>query len=157
MFLDKKEKRSMNPITSQNRINEGTNIIGDIQSKGFFRIDGTIEGNVSTPSKVVLGKTGVIKGTLTCEDADIEGRIIGKLNINNILSLRATAFIEGDVVAGKLAVEPGATFNASCMMKGSKKTSEEVLSLVNNKEIIKSQNHPFDRAQRIQKKSEQPS
>jgi cytoskeletal protein CcmA (bactofilin family) len=157
MFSDKKEKRSVNPITSQNRINEGTSIIGDIQSIGFFRIDGIIEGNVSTPSKVVLGKTGLIKGTLTCEDADIEGKIIGKLNINNTLSLRATAFIEGDVVAGKLAVEPGATFNASCVMKGSKTSSQEVSSLVRDKETKQSQNHPFDRAQRIQKKSEQPS
>ena len=124
MFSDKKEKSSINPSSSQNRINEGTNIVGDIQSKGFFRIDGIIEGNVSTPSKVVLGKTGSIKGTLTCEDADIEGKIIGKLNINNTLSLRSTAFVEGDVVASKLAVEPGATFNATCSMKGTEKTSE---------------------------------
>jgi cytoskeletal protein CcmA (bactofilin family) len=157
MFSDKKEKSSVNPITSQNRINEGTNIVGDIQSKGFFRIDGIIEGNVSTPSKVVLGKTGLIKGTLTCENADIEGKIIGRLIINNTLSLRATAFIEGDVVAGKLAVEPGATFNASCIMKGAKNTDHELSSMVGNKKTIKSQNYPFDRAQRIQKKTEQPS
>jgi cytoskeletal protein CcmA (bactofilin family) len=149
MFLDKKEKRNVNPMTSQNRINEGTSIVGDIQSKGFFRIDGIIEGNVSTPSKVVIGKTGLIKGTLTCEDADIEGKIIGKLNINNTLSLRATAFIEGDVVAGKLAVEPGAIFNASCMMKDTKTTTEKVLPMLGNKESNKSQNHPFDRAQKV--------
>ncbi len=157
MFSEKKEKSSVDPSTSQNRINEGTNIVGDIQSKGFFRIDGVIEGNVSTPSKVVLGKTGVIKGTLTCEDADIEGKIIGKLNINSTLSLKATAFIEGEVVAGKLSVEPGATFNASCIMKGTKRTSQEVSSMVRNKEIKKSQNHPFDRSQRIPKKEGKPS
>ena len=73
------------------------------------------------------------------------------------MSLRASAFIEGDVVAGKLAVEPGAVFNASCIMKGAKKSDQELLSMVENKEIVKSQNHPFDRAQRIQKKSEQPN
>ncbi len=157
MFSEKKEKSSVNPATSQNRINEGTNIVGDILSKGFFRIDGVIEGNVSTSSKIVLGKTGLIKGTLTCEDADIEGKVIGKLNINNILSLKATAFIEGEVVAGKLAVEPGATFNASCAMKGAKKTGQDESSMVRSKEVIKSQNHPFDRAQRAQKKEDQPS
>jgi cytoskeletal protein CcmA (bactofilin family) len=157
MFSEKKKKNSVNPVTSQNRINEGTNIVGDIQSKGFFRIDGVIEGNVSTPSKVFLGKTGLIKGSLTCEDADIEGKILGTLKINNTLSLKATAFIEGDVVAGKLAVEPGATFNVSCIMKGTNKTNKEVSSMVRNKEIKKSQNHPFDRAQRTQKKEGQPS
>lgn len=157
MFSEKKEKNVADPGTGQNRINEGTNIVGDIHSKGFFRIDGTIEGNVSTPSKVVLGRTGLIKGTLTCENADIEGKIVGKIDIINTLSLKSTAHIEGDVVAGKLAVEPGATFNASCAMKGSGKSDSQTKSSAKEDESTKSQNHPFDRAQRIQKKSEQPS
>ena len=64
------------------------------------------------------------------------------------------SFIEGEVEVGKLAVEPGATFNASCVMKGSEKKSEVLKESLN--ENIKSQNHPFDRAQRIQKpKTEQ--
>ena len=62
----------MEPSASQNRINEGTQLVGDIQSSGFFRIDGSIEGNISNPSKVVLGKSGIIKGKLECDDADIE-------------------------------------------------------------------------------------
>lgn len=157
MFSEKKEKSVVEPGTGQNRINEGTNIKGDIQSKGFFRIDGHIDGNVNTPSKVVIGKEGFIKGTLTCENADIEGKFEGNLDVSGTLTLRATAHIEGDVIAGKLAVEPGATFNASCSMKGAKKSrnTQPIASGENDK---KSQNHPFDRTQRIQKpKTEQPS
>ena len=122
MFSDKKDKNITEPGTGQNRINEGTNIKGDIHSKGFFRIDGKIEGNVNTPSKVVLGRTGYIKGTLTCENADIEGKFDGKLDVSGTLSLKSTAHIIGDVVVGKLAVEPGATFNATCSMKGTVKS-----------------------------------
>ncbi len=133
MFSDKKDKSIENPGTSQNRINDGTNIKGDINSNGYFRIDGNIEGNVKTPSKVVVGKTGVIIGTLSCKNADIEGRIKGTLNISETLTLKSTAYIEGEVVVGKLAVEPGATFNATCLMKGTvteqqlPKDKEEVL------------------------------
>lgn len=123
MFSDKKDKQIMEPTVSQNRINEGTQIKGDIVSSGFFRIDGNIEGNISKPSKVVLGKTGVIKGKLICEDADVEGRFEGNLNVSGTLTLKSTAHIEGEVVVGKLAVEPGATFNATCTMHGSKKSS----------------------------------
>ena len=47
----------MEPSVSQNRINEGTKLVGDITSSGFFRIDGTIEGTLEKPSKVVLGKS----------------------------------------------------------------------------------------------------
>ncbi|MCW5519971.1 polymer-forming cytoskeletal protein [Aureitalea sp. L0-47] len=154
MFSDKKDKKNMEPTASQNRINEGTKLKGDIHSKGFFRIDGEIDGNVNTPSKVVLGKTGVITGTLVCENADIEGTFDGKLDVTGTLTLKATAKITGDVVVGKLAVEPGATFNASCVMKGSEKKTEVLQEALN--ENIKSQNHPFDRTQRIQKpKTEQ--
>jgi cytoskeletal protein CcmA (bactofilin family) len=152
MFSEKKEKRIMEPSASQNRINEGTQLKGDIISKGYFRIDGTIEGSISKPSKVVLGKSGVIIGKLTCEDADIEGRFEGNLDVSGTLTIKSTANIQGEVVVGKLAVEPGATFNASCSMKGSAKEKTVETDLPEkNTEALKSQNHPFDRSQRIQK------
>jgi len=121
MFSEKKEKVATEHGTGQNRINEGTKLKGDIQSNGFFRIDGEIEGNIKTPSKVVIGKSGVIKGSLICENADIEGVIEGHLDVIGTLTLRSTAKIKGDVAVGKLAVEPGAIFNASCVMKGTEK------------------------------------
>lgn len=122
MFSDNKKGKYPDPTSQQNRISEGTVIIGDITSKGGFRIDGTVEGIVSTPNKVVIGKKGSVKGTLTCNDADIEGVVNGKVQIDNLLSIKSTAKIEGEVTVGKLAVEPGATFNASCDMKGAVKT-----------------------------------
>lgn len=125
MFSERKAKKSekklnVEPGSNQNRINEGTHIIGDISSTGFFRIDGTIEGNIKTPSKVVVGKTGVVKGTLHCESADVEGHLEGDLLVTESLILRSTAQIDGDLVVGKLSVEPGAIINASCIMKEGK-------------------------------------
>ena len=64
----------------------------------------------------------MVIGTLICNDADVEGKIEGKLEIKNLLSIKTAAHIEGEVITGKLAVEPGATFNASCVMKGSVKS-----------------------------------
>ncbi len=121
MFSDKSKKIQTEPGTAQNRINEGTKLIGNITSTGFFRIDGSVEGNITTPSKVVIGKTGSVKGDLTCENADIEGFFEGSLKVTGTLSLKTTAHIEGEVITGKLAIEPGATFNASCIMQDSTK------------------------------------
>jgi len=147
----------MEPSASQNRINEGTHLKGDIVSEGFFRIDGKVEGSISNPSRVVLGKSGVIIGKLICENADIEGRFEGNLDVSGTLTLKASAQIHGEVLVGKLAVEPGAIFNASCLMKGSEKANPTPLETVDKKlEQSKTQNHPFDRSQRIQKsKTEQ--
>lgn len=125
MFSDNKKGKFPDPTSQQNRISEGTIIVGDITSKGGFRIDGTVEGTVSTPNKVVVGKSGSVKGTLNCKDADIEGVVNGKMEIDNLLSIKSSAKIEGEVTVGKLAVEPGATFIASCDMKGAVKTLEK--------------------------------
>ena len=101
-----------------NRIERNTKIKGDIISEADFRIDGKLDGNVKTSGKVVIGKGGLIKGKVECVNADIEGSFNGELIVNDLLALKASAVIEGTVSVAKLSVEPGATFNASCTMKG---------------------------------------
>ena len=122
MFSDNKNKMSPDSVKEQNRISQGTKITGDIVSKGGLRVEGIIEGNITTPGKVVVGKVGQIIGTLECENADFEGRFTGKLLISGTLTLRSTAVIEGEVEVGKLVVEQGANFNATCVMKAGVKS-----------------------------------
>lgn len=124
MFSENKKKARSTTGSSaqQNRIIQGTKIIGTIVSEGGLRIDGEIEGDVKTAGKVVLGSTGVINGTLTCSSADFEGVFKGKLTVNEMLSLRSTSQIEGEVFINKLTVEPGAMFNATCTMGSGVKT-----------------------------------
>lgn len=121
MFKQEKAKSSTENSKEQNKISQGTKIIGSIEAKGCFRIDGCVEGTVKTPGKVVIGREGSITGELECENADIEGKFNGNLKISGTLSLRNTAVIEGEAVVAKLAVEPGATFNATCTMRGAVK------------------------------------
>jgi cytoskeletal protein CcmA (bactofilin family) len=119
MFSDNKKPRTMNEIDAQpNRISKHTKIKGDIVSEADFRIDGKLDGNVKTTGKVVIGKDGYIHGKVECVNADIEGSFNGELLVSDLLSLKSSAVIEGTVSVSKLAVEPGATFNASCTMKG---------------------------------------
>lgn len=122
MFSDtKKGKMTQETTTQQNVISQDTKIVGDIISKGAFRIDGQVEGNVKTQGKVVVGKSGFVNGTIEGTNADFEGSFTGKLRLTGTLSLKSTAYIQGEVEVGKLAVEPGATFNAVCNMKGAVK------------------------------------
>ena len=122
MFTDSKKPRSQqNGLSQQNTIAQGTIIEGDLKSEGDFRIEGVINGTLITKGKVVIGTTGLVEGSLSCNNADIEGKIKGKLVVLETLSLRASANVYVDVQTGKLAVEPGATFNANCQMKDSVK------------------------------------
>ncbi len=122
MFSENKKDRPTTENTSnQNIIAQGTKVIGDLVSDGDFRIDGNVEGNLRSPGKIVVGKSGFVKGTLVGTDAYFEGKFSGKLTLSGTLTLKSTAHIEGEVVLGKLAVEPGATFNVNCTMKGAVK------------------------------------
>jgi cytoskeletal protein CcmA (bactofilin family) len=119
MFSENKKPKTMNEAGGQpNRIEKNTKIKGDIISEADFRIDGKLDGNVKTSGKVVIGKGGYIHGKVECVNADIEGNFNGELLVSDLLSLKSSAVIEGTVTVAKLSVEPGATFNASCSMRG---------------------------------------
>lgn len=123
MFNDKKSIAA-SQVGERNKIAKNTSLFGDIDSDGDFRVDGKIEGTIKTTGRVVIGKEGVVIGTIDCVNADIEGTFSGKLIVDQILSLKETAVINGEVTLGKLSVEPGATFNATCTMKGAVKVME---------------------------------
>jgi cytoskeletal protein CcmA (bactofilin family) len=127
MFRDKNQKSSKSEAgKSQNRIGHGTQLEGDIVSEGGFRIDGVLTGSLKTSGKVVIGQEGAIIGTLECSNADIQGKFKGTMNVTELLSLKSTAVIDGDVVTAKLMVEPGTEFNGTCTMnKGVKSLNQK--------------------------------
>src|SRR5579863_9799729 len=113
MFMGKKAQEDVFLV---NQIKAGTHIEGEIKSNGDMRIDGTLKGNIETQGKLVIGPTGQIDGEISCQNAEIHGTINGKITVNELLSLKATSKVLGDVVVGKLAIEPGAQFSGSCVM-----------------------------------------
>jgi len=121
MFSSKDKKPQKNKIMERNVVAKNTTIVGDIKSDGDFRIDGTLEGTLITDGRVIIGTNGFIKGKVEATNADIEGKFSGELLVSNTLTIKTTADISGTVVIGKLSVEPGASFNATCAMKGAVK------------------------------------
>lgn len=117
MLTSKEQKRVAEEISnSSNTIGKGTVLEGNIETYGNIRIEGKVIGNVKSKSKVALGNSSNIQGNIFAQNADIEGEVKGKLEISELLVLKATAIINGDIVTGKLVVEPGAVFNGSCKM-----------------------------------------
>ena len=117
-MFSNKEKTQKTKVMEINVVAKNTTINGDIISEGDFRIDGTLEGNIKTKGRVIIGIDGSVKGKIDAVNSDIEGKFSGELLVQETLTIKATAIISGDVIIGKLSVEPGATFNASCSMKG---------------------------------------
>lgn len=116
-MFESKPKNYTDLLGKTNRIVEGTIIKGDIISKADFRLDGELIGNFQSQEKIVIGPTGIVIGDIECKNADIEGKFVGKIKVLELLNVKDTATIQGEVTVGKLSVEPGADFSASCVMK----------------------------------------
>jgi cytoskeletal protein CcmA (bactofilin family) len=117
MFTTKEEKKAADEITnSSNVIGKGTVLEGNIETSGNIRIEGKIIGNLKSKSKVALGNSSLVDGNVSAQNADIEGTVKGKVEIADMLVLKATATVHGDIATGKLVVEPGAVFNGTCKM-----------------------------------------
>jgi cytoskeletal protein CcmA (bactofilin family) len=99
-----------------NLIGYGTKIEGDVNSKSDIRIDGELVGNVDTSGKLVIGESGKVDGEIKCKNGDISGTITGKVNVSELLSLKASAKVYGDMVVNKLAIDPGCIFTGNCKM-----------------------------------------
>ena len=117
MFTNKNESMKKEETTAAvNMIGAGTVITGDVCSKGDIRVDGRLKGSIITKGKVVLGREGVIEGDIECGAADISGKIKAKITVSQLLSLKTSAKLNGDIITNKLSIEPGAEFTGSCSM-----------------------------------------
>ena len=116
-MFEKSPKSYTDLLGKTNRIVEGTTITGDINSPADFRLDGHLIGNFQSKGKIVIGPAGSVKGDIICKNADIEGAFEGKIQVQEILNVKSKSHIIGEVICGKLSVEPGAEFSATCVMK----------------------------------------
>ena len=127
------EKTSGNGTTL---IGAGTILKGDITSNSDLRIDGTITGNIHSSAKVVVGANGVVEGDINGNQADIIGKVNGNIKAKDLIQLRGDSVVNGNIYAGKLQVEPSATFNGQCHMSGTVSKPVPEHNHVNGKEKV---------------------
>ncbi len=108
-----------------NLIAAGTTITGDLNSNSDIRIDGSLNGNLNTQGKVVIGESGSIEGEIHCKNCDISGKVKGKIQVKELLSLKSTSNINGDIHINKLEIEPGSMFTGNCNMTGQDETKQQ--------------------------------
>lgn len=101
---------------SINIIRSGTEITGDVKCAGDIRIDGKLTGTLKSEGKVVVGKSGYVEGEINCHNADISGKVHARIAVQELLQLKSTANLEGEIQTKKLAIEPGAKFTGACNM-----------------------------------------
>jgi cytoskeletal protein CcmA (bactofilin family) len=117
MFTSKEERKEAEKVSnSTNIIGKGTVLTGDLETYGNIGIEGKVIGNIKTKSKIAVGQASVVDGNIIAQNAEIAGEVKGKLEVSDLLVLKPTAVINGDIITNKLLVETGAKFNGGCKM-----------------------------------------
>ena len=94
------------------------NSIGD-------EFDQAVEMIYACKGKVVIGTNGNLIGNLTCTNAEIMGTTEGTINVSEMLSLKSTAKVKGDIKTKTLMIEPKAIFCGTCDMEISKQAEKK--------------------------------
>lgn len=94
----------------------GTTIKGDIHAEEDFRIDGNIVGNIFCKGRIIIGQQSLIAGNIDGINIDMMGAIEGNITRTDIVILRSTAKLTGNISTKSIEIEPGAIFSGNCSM-----------------------------------------
>lgn len=99
-----------------NLLCEGTLIIGDIKTKNDIRIDGIVKGKIITSSRLIIGNTAKVEGSIDCLNVDVHGIVLGDIVATGTVSLKKPCEVIGNITSSVVSIEPGSIFNGSCQM-----------------------------------------
>jgi cytoskeletal protein CcmA (bactofilin family) len=139
MFNAKSKSDALGEIpsgSSTSLIGAGTSMKGDITSNGDLRIDGTLIGNIHCSAKVVIGANGVVEGDISGQQADIMGKVTGTIKVKDLLQLKSSCSVNGNLQSGKLQIEPSASFNGQCHMIPEETKPSTKFSSESKKDVI---------------------
>ena len=108
MIGSRNRSTSSNNMDNINRIVEGTVVEGVIRSESNLRIDGEFTGELITKGRLVVGPKGKVQGTVHCLCCDVEGTLEGEVTVLELLAMKSTSTVQGDLYYGQLSVEAGA-------------------------------------------------
>lgn len=115
-MLNKNQKEVEELSNSSNIIGKGTSVQGNVETFGNIRVEGKVVGDIKTKSKAAFGQSSRVEGSVLAQNAEVAGHISGTIEVTELLVLKPTATIDGDIITNKLLVESGASFNGKCKM-----------------------------------------
>lgn len=98
-------------------IGKSCEVKGDITGKGTIRIDGKVEGHVTSGETVIVGETASVKGDIEAKQVIIGGRVTGDIAASVKLEILASAELYGDIRTPKLMIAEGVIFDGTCEME----------------------------------------
>ena len=117
MFLKNKNTKDEGSNRVDTLIGPTASLAADIVVEGNIRIDGRLDGHIDCKGQVIIGETGIIKGTVNCSTMIVYGKMKGNIKCQGLVELMETAELRGDVDMRAIAIKEGALFEGKSMMQ----------------------------------------
>lgn len=101
------------PIRSKNVSVIGPTLVfkGELSADEDLVIEGHIEGTIAHHKKhLTVGKQGRVKADIHASSVIVEGRLVGDIHSEGIVSLASGADVSGNIYCGRIVMEDGARF-----------------------------------------------
>jgi cytoskeletal protein CcmA (bactofilin family) len=122
MFSDRKRPepaQAVHTLLGKDTLWKGEIITGT----NNLRIEGTVEGTITSEGEVTIAPTGIVRGTILAKHLIVTGRVEGVFKIVECLEIHGTGCVEGEVELGSLVVDEGGTLQGTCTRRGVTRTS----------------------------------
>jgi cytoskeletal protein CcmA (bactofilin family) len=94
---------------------------GEIGSCDVLVVEGTVEAKLRDGRSIEIAESGLFKGSVEIDEADIGGRFEGDISVRGRLTVRSTGKITGSIKYGELAVEAGGQLIGDIQVMGAAK------------------------------------
>lgn len=94
----------------------GMTVTGDVSGGGELRIEGSLEGSVSTDGRVIVEASGQVLGDIEATEVIASGKVSGKITASGAVRLQSGCHILADVHATRISVEEGGIVNGRLIM-----------------------------------------
>jgi cytoskeletal protein CcmA (bactofilin family) len=121
--MEEKGKRKERFPAGRDNINafigEGTSFKGTLTFEGTVRVDGKLEGEVSTKDTLLIGSSAEVKADIHAGALVIGGSVHGNVTAEKKVELHSGARLYGNISTPSLVIDEGVVFEGTCSM-GSK-------------------------------------
>ncbi len=110
----KEKKKEIDESKITGFLDRGTEIRGDLNFKGSFRIDGLFKGTIDSDSTLIIGENGKVEAEVKIGWVIINGEIKGNIQAKDRVEINSTGRVIGTIMTPILVIEEGAYLDSTC-------------------------------------------
>jgi len=95
-------------------LGEGTVIEGTFSFETPVKVNGCLTGEIKSPSALIVGEQAQVNAKIKVGTLIVLGSVEGEIEVSDLVEIRSTGSLSGEVTTKRIALEEGGVFNGAC-------------------------------------------